>query len=190
MVDWHALFQMIGAAGIAAAIVTFALKKIVERTIAYTVDRKLKEIEAQLRETTELRIAFGKDRIEEYQQLSSLVLSAGKDAIRLCEKTSLSSSEISELSARAKDLEKKVYDIAIILRSDGLYEKLHTYKNRLIALTMNLDNELRWLAKGQRVRAEGIRETINFSIVEIQAESQSIIDIVTRLIVPAITTHD
>lgn len=190
MVDWHPLFQMLGAAGIAATIVTFALKKLIEKTITYTVDRKLKEIEAQLRETTELRIAFGKDRIEEYQQLSSLILSVRKDAVRLCEKTGLSSAEISELSARAKDLEKKVYDIAVMLRSDGLYEKLHTYKNRLITLTMNLDNELTWLAKGQQVRVEGIRESINYSIRDIQSESQSIIDIVTRLIVPATQKKD
>jgi hypothetical protein len=184
MVEWNALFQALIASGAAAAASGFVFKKYTEKRIEHVFDKKLKEYEAKLKESTELRIAIGKDRIEEYKKLSGLVQSVRKHAVDLCEKPDPPVAEISGLLSEVKKLQDKIYNLSVTLNLDHIYEPVHSYKVELATLAKNIENERNLRDKGQNERADGVREIVNRSVSDIQSECKSIVALLVDLIPP------
>lgn len=184
MIEWNTLFQTIVTSSAIAGALSYVFKKYTEKRIEHVFDRKLKEYEAMLQESTALRIGIGKDRIEEYKKLSAIVMSVRKHATNLCEKPDQTADDISGLTSEAKDLENMIYDLSITLHMDRIYEKVHSYKIELLTLIKNVENERKLRDLGQTERANGVREVVNRSIEEIQSECKSIVDLLVGLIPP------
>jgi len=182
MVDWNALLQALVTSGTVATAVGIVFKKYTEKRIEHVFDKKLKEYEAKLKESTELRIGIGKDRIEEYKKLSGLVQSVRKHAVDLCEKPDPAVDEISELLSEVKDLQDIIYNLSVTLNLDQIYERVHSYKVELATLVKNIENERNLRDKGQTERAHGVREIVNRSVSDIQSECKSIVALLVDLI--------
>jgi hypothetical protein len=184
MVDWNALLQALVTSGTVATAVGIVFKKYTEKRIELVFDKKLKEYEAKLKESTELRIGIGKDRIEEYKKLSGLVQSVRKHAVDLCEKPDPAVDEISGLLSEVKDLQDIIYNLSVILNLDQIYERVHSYKVELATLVKNIENERNLRDKGQTERADGVRGIVNRSVSDIQSECKSIVALLVDLISP------
>ena len=184
MVDWNALFQTIVASGAVATAVGIVFKKYTETRIEHVFDKKLKEYEARLKETTEVRIAIGKARIDEYKGLIGVVQSVRKQAVDLAAKLDPTAEEISGLRSRVKELQEMIYSLSGTLSLDRIYERLHSYKVELDTLTKNIENESKIRVNGQTERADGVRGIVDRSISDIQSECKSIVALLVDLIPP------
>src|SRR5271157_3515608 len=102
MVDWNAILQALVTSGAVATAVGIVFKKYTEKRIEYVFDKKLKEYEAKLQEATEVRIAIGKARIEEYKRLISVVQSVRKQAVDLSANADPGADETSGLLSKVK----------------------------------------------------------------------------------------
>ncbi|PXF56682.1 MAG: hypothetical protein C4B59_16520 [Candidatus Methanogaster sp.] len=190
MVDMDVLLQTIVASGAVAGALSLVFKVYTEKRIDHVFDRKLKEYEAKLQESTELRVNFGKNRIEQYAKLSALVLSVRKKAVDLCEMPTPTEKEISELNKEAKNLQEMIYDLFTTLEMDHIYDTIHSYKENLITLVKNLKNEKIHRDNGATEKADEIRKNINGSIADIKEEYKSIGHELVELIHKEITIND
>jgi hypothetical protein len=184
MVDWNTLQQTFVTSAIVAAAVGFVFKQYTEKRIEHVFDKKLKEYEAKLKESTELRIGIGKDRIEEYKKLSGLVQSVRKHVVDLCEKPDPAVDEISGLLSEVKALQGIIHNLSITLNLDGIYERVHSYKVVLGNLVKEIGNERALRDKGQTERADDVREIVNCSVSYIQSECKLIVALLVDLISP------
>lgn len=184
MIDWNALLQTIIASGVAAGAMSYVFKKYTEKRIEHVFDRKLKEYEAKLQESTALRIKIDTIRIEGYNKLSALMASARKDAVDLCEMSDPTEYDISKLMSKAAALQDMVHDLYIILHSDQIYGRVHVYKIKLKTLIKEVENERKWRDMGQIEQADGVREIITRSIADIQSENELIGERLGELIQP------
>jgi hypothetical protein len=188
MIDWNSLLQAIVSSGIVAGFVTgvvlFVFQKYTEKRLEHIFNRRLKEYESKLEEATALRIGIGTDRIEEYKRLSALINTVRKHVVTLLEKPNLTTKDISELMSEARALEKMIYDLSITLQFDRIYERVHSYKVKLVSLIKNFENEKILRDKGQTERANGVKEIINQAVVETQSECEALVKLLVTLIQP------
>lgn len=182
MLSLSEIIQSLLSSSIVAAAAIFFIKKFTENAVNHAFDRRMKEYEAKLNEETEVNIKYRGDKIEGYPVLLGKLLRARKNISRMVDGEVKSDHEMEDIRQDIKVLEEQLYDTAIFLKDDGVYNNVHELKNKLVSLRTNIESRKKLLDRMQNDRAAKVDAVINQLSIEIDKECQEMIDKLTTLI--------
>lgn len=178
---WDELVNSVISAAVASGIVLAGFRFYFEKRIEHSFDRKLAEHEARLAERSQLRVAYGTERLDGYRELVAQIRRVNRRCRDRLDSPEAMDGDVSQLLAEVARFEEVLYTNAIALEHDQLYEDVHAWKNLMQSVAKRLDNASRLDATDPE-RATAVRASVAEQAPQAMADGEAVVGRLNELI--------